>query len=58
MVKYCGIMLRWAEYFERGLNGEVVREANTNVVSDRKMPVLGELNVGAISVKEVREAVN
>ena len=35
---------------------EDVREANINVVSDR-MPMLGEVNVRAISIEEVREAV-
>ena len=37
---------------------EDVREENINVVSDRRMPVLGELNKRAISIYEVREAVN
>ena len=47
---------RWAEYFEQVLNVEDVREANINVVGDR-MPMLGELNVRAISIEEVKEAV-
>ena len=42
------------------LNAKVedVREVNINVVGDRKMPMLGEFNERAISVEEVREAVN
>ena len=35
---------RWKEYFEQIQNMEDVREANINVVGDRRMPVLGELN--------------
>ena len=35
---------RWAEYFEQVLNVVDVKEANINVVGDRRMPVLGELN--------------
>ena len=34
------------------------RKANINVVDDRWMPVLGKLNERAISIDEVREAVN
>ena len=49
---------RWAEYFEFVLNVEVVREANRNVVIDRRMPVFGELNERAVSIEEGREAVN
>lgn len=48
---------RWAEYFEYILNVEDDREANINVVSDRRMPVLGELNERTISTDEVLEAV-
>ena len=47
---------RWAECFEQVLNVENVREANINVVGDR-MPMLGEVNVRATSIEEVREAV-
>ena len=32
-----------------------VREAKINIVGDRQMPVLGELNERAISIEEVRE---
>ena len=35
-----------------------VREANINVSGDWRMPVMGELNERAISIEEVREAVN
>ena len=35
---------------------EDAREANVNVVGDR-MPMLGEVNVRAISIEEVKEAV-
>ena len=35
-----------------------VREANINVVGNYPMPVLGDLNERAISLEEVREAVN
>ena len=35
---------RWAEYFEQVLNVADVREANTNVVGNWRMPVLGDLN--------------
>ena len=37
---------------------EDVRELNINVSCDWWMPVFGELNERAISVEEVREAVN
>ena len=37
---------------------EDVRGANINVVDDRRLPVLGELNVRATSKEEVRELVN
>ena len=40
------------------MNVEEVREANINVVGDRRMQLLGELNERAISLEEVREAVN
>ena len=49
---------RWAEYFEQVLNVADVREANINVVGNRRTPMLGELNGSAISLVEVREAVN
>ena len=45
---------RWAEYFEQVLNVENVRKVNINVVGDRRMPVLGELNDRAILIEEVR----
>ena len=48
---------RWAEYFEQVLNVADVREANINVVSNWRMPVLGSLNERAISLKEIGEAV-
>ena len=35
-----------------------VREANINVIGNWKMPVLGDLNERAISLKEVGEVVN
>ena len=47
MVQYCSgveARWRWAEYFHLVLNVEDVREAHINVVGDRRMPVLGELN--------------
>ena len=44
------MVLGWAEYFEQVLNVEDVREANINVVVNRRMPVLGELNERAISI--------
>ena len=37
------------------LNAKYVREVNINVVGDR-MPMLGEVNVRAISIEEVRGA--
>ena len=45
---------RWAEYFEHVLNVA----ANINVVGNGRMPLLGDLNERAISLKEVRDAVN
>ena len=39
---------RWAEYFEQVLNMADVREANINVVSNWRMPVLGDLNERAM----------
>ena len=42
---------RWAEYFEQVLNVADVREANINVVGNRRMPVLGDLNERAISLE-------
>ena len=44
---------RWAEYFEQVLNVEDIRTANVNVVGDR-MPMLGDVNVRAISIEEGR----
>ena len=49
---------RWAEYFEQVMNVADVREANINVVSNWRMPVLEDLNEIGISLKEVGEAVN
>ena len=49
---------RWAEYFEQVLNVADVREANINVVGNWLTSMLGDLNVRAISLVEVREAVN
>ena len=49
---------RWAEYFEQVLNVAYVREANINIVGNWRMPVLGDFNERAISLEEVREAVN
>ena len=49
---------RWAEYFEQVLNVADAREANINVVGNWRIPVLGDLNERAISLEEVREAVN
>ena len=49
---------RWAEYFEQVLNVSDVIEANINVVGNRRMPVLGDLNERAISLEEVGEAMN
>ena len=46
-----------AEYFEQVLN-VADREANIKVVGNWRMPVLGDLNERAISLVEVREAVN
>ena len=46
---------RWEKYFEQVAD---VREANINVVGNWRMPVLGDLNERAISLKEVWEAVN
>ena len=50
--------MTWAEYFEQVLNIADVREANINVVGNWQMPLLGDLNERAISLKEVVEAVN
>ena len=49
---------RWVQYFEQVLNVADVRKANINVVGNWRMPVLGDLNGRAISLVEVREAVN
>ena len=51
-------MLRWTEYFEQVPNVAEVRAANINVVRNWRMPVLGDLNERAISLEEVKEAVN
>ena len=40
------------------MNVADVREENINVVDNWRMPVLGELNEGAISLEEVGEAAN
>ena len=49
---------RWTEYFEQVLNVENVRDANINVVGNWRTPMLGDVNGRAISLLEVREAVN
>ena len=49
---------RLAEYFEQVLNVADVREANINVVGNWRTPMLGDLNGRAISLVEVKEAVN
>ena len=49
---------RSVQYFEHVLNVADVREANINVAGNWLMPVLGDLNERAISLVEVREAVN
>ena len=49
---------RRAEYFEQVLNVADVREANINVVSNWREPMLGDLNEREISLVEVRETVN
>ena len=49
---------RWAEYIDQVLNVADAREANTNVVGNWRVPVLGDLNERAISLGEVGEAVN
>ena len=49
---------RWAEYFEQVLNVADVREANINVVGNWRMPVWRDLKERAISLVEVRKAVN
>ena len=49
---------RWDEYFEQVLNVADVREANINVVGNRRTPIFGDLNGRSISLVEVREAVN
>ena len=53
-----GVEVRCAEYFEQVLNTADVGEANINVLGNWWMPVLGDLNERAISLEEVREAVN
>ena len=49
---------RWAEYFEQVLAVADVWEANINAVGNWRMPVLGNLNIRAISLEEVEEAAN
>ena len=49
---------RWAEYLEQVLNVADVREVNINVVGNWRMPVLGDLNERALSLEEIKEAVN
>ena len=49
---------RWAECFEQVLSVPDVREANINAVKNWRIPVLGDFNERAISLEEVREAVN
>ena len=49
---------RGAEYFEQVLNVADIREVNINVVGNRQLPVLGDLNERAVSLEEVGEAVN
>ena len=49
---------KWAKYFEQVLNVADVREANINVVGNWWTLMLGDLNGSAISLEEVREAVN
>ena len=49
---------RLAEYFEQVLNVADVREATINVVGNWRTPVSGDLHERAISLLEVREAVN
>ena len=49
---------RWVEYFEQALNVADVREANINVVGNWQMTVFGDLNERAISLEEIREAMN
>ena len=49
---------RWIEYFEQVLNVADVREGNINVVGNWWTLMLGYLNGRAISLVEVREAVN
>ena len=49
---------RSAEYFQQVLNVANVREANINVVGNWRTPMMGDLNGRAISLVEVREAVN
>ena len=49
---------RWAQYFAQVLNVADVGEANINLVGNRRMPVLGDLNERAISLEEIGEEVN
>ena len=48
-----GVKVRriWEEYFEQVVNVADVREANINAVGNWRMPVLGDLNERAISLK-------
>ena len=54
MVKYClygvEVRRRWAECFKQVLNVEDDGEENINVVGNRRMPVLVELNERAIFI--------
>ena len=47
---YVEVRWKWAKYFEQALNVRVIRKANINVVGNRRMPVLAELNERAISI--------
>ena len=52
---------RWAEYFEQVLNVDDridVREENINVSGNWWIPVSDEWNERAMSIEEVREAMN
>ena len=52
-----GIELR-RRWTEQVLNVADVKEGNINVADNWQMPVLGDLNERAISLVELREAVN
>ena len=53
MVKYCRMVLNEEEVVQ---NVKDVREEHINIVCDW-MPMLGEVNIRAKSIEEVREAV-